>query len=193
MRARRTRLAMAADFPVATVKNPRRFGQARSASAVFSWLRPLGPRIGTSNLMRTEPGRELLVGETSQYWATPAAAVVTALATSVQGLSGDEASRRLRLLGPNRIVSRARLTRTRVLLKQFRNPLLAILIFAAAASGFSREWIDASVVLSIVVATIFIGFWREYAAESAAAALQSRIRTTARVFRDGALCDVPIE
>ncbi len=133
------------------------------------------------------PAREL------RYWAEPAAAVLTALTASVLGLSTEEAARRLRDGGPNRIGSHRELTGMRVFLKQFRNPLLAILIFAAVASGASREWIDASVVLTIVVATVAIGFWREYAAEMTAAALQSRIRTTSRVLRDGQLTNVPIE
>jgi len=127
------------------------------------------------------------------YWADTSPVVMAALGTGVGGLSSVEAAGRLRTFGPNRIVARAELTRWRVFVKQFRNPLLAILIFAAAASGASGEWIDALVVLTVVVATVAVGFWREYKAEATAAALASRVRTLSRVVRDGQPIDIPSE
>jgi Mg2+-importing ATPase len=80
-----------------------------------------------------------------------------------------------------------------VLLNQIRNPLLLVLVFAAGASAFTGEWIDASIVLAIVLATVTIGYAREYSAHTAAAALQARIRPLARVVRDGEAIDVPAE
>ena len=83
------------------------------------------------------------------------------------------------------------LTRTRVLANQLRNPLLLVLIFAAVASALTGEWVDAAIVVVIVLATVSIGYTREYQAETAAAALQARVRTHARVLRDRRTVDVP--
>ncbi len=55
------------------------------------------------------------------------------------------------------------------------------------------EWVDAVIVVVIVLATVSIGYTREYQAETAAAALQARVRTRARVLRDGHAVDVPTE
>jgi Mg2+-importing ATPase len=60
-----------------------------------------------------------------------------------------------------------------------------LLLFAAAASLASREWVDALIVLTIVVATVLIGYTREYRAQVAVAALRSRIRTRVSTLRDG--------
>src|SRR6185503_13584966 len=100
------------------------------------------------------------------------------------GLSAGEAARRLREYGPNQVRVHQRLTRLRVLVNQIRNPLLLVLVFAAAASAMTGEWVDAAIVVVIVLATVSIGYTREYQAETAAAALQARVRSRARVIRD---------
>ena len=64
---------------------------------------------------------------------------------------------------------RTQLTRTRVILNQLRNPLLLVLVFAASASAMTGEWVDAVIVLAIVIATVGIGYAREYSAQTAAA------------------------
>ena len=99
----------------------------------------------------------------------------------------------MRTFGPNQIREHQRLSRALVLLNQLRNPLLLVLVFAAVASVMTGEWLDAVIVVVIVLATVTIGYAREYRAESAAAALQARVRTRARVLRDGDTVDVPTE
>jgi Mg2+-importing ATPase len=115
------------------------------------------------------------------------------LSASAAGLSSAEAARRLRKYGPNQIRERPQLTRWRVLLNQIRNPLLLVLLFASAASGWTGEWVDAAIVLVIVLTTVGIGYAREYSAQTAAAALQARVRSRARVRRDRREMTVPIE
>jgi Mg2+-importing ATPase len=80
-----------------------------------------------------------------------------------------------------------------VLLNQLRNPLLLVLVFAAAASALTGEWVDAHIVLAIVFASVGVGYAREYQAEVAAADLQARIRSRARMLRDGHPLDLPVE
>lgn len=78
-----------------------------------------------------------------------------------------------------------------MLLRQIRSPLLWLLLFAVAISLVSREWSDASIVLAIVVATVVVGYVREYRAETAVAALAKRLQTTATVMRDGSPVAIP--
>jgi Mg2+-importing ATPase len=131
--------------------------------------------------------------ERDAYWALDGDALLRRLQTTPDGLSGAEAARRLRDVGPNQIQPRTRLTRTRVLLNQLRNPLLLVLVFAAAASALTGVWVDAHIVLAIVFASVGVGYAREYRAEAAAADLQARIRSRARTLRDGRALDVPVE
>jgi Mg2+-importing ATPase len=119
------------------------------------------------------------------YWSSAPDALAAHLHSGVQGLSSAEAERRLGQYGPNALDAQRPLTRVQVLLNQLRSPLLLLLIFAAAASGATREWFDAGIVLAIVVATVLIGYSREYGAQTAAGALRARIHPRTRAVRDG--------
>jgi len=119
--------------------------------------------------------------------------IVTNAARGMEGLSSAEAARRLIEHGRNELREHEKLSRSRVLLRQFRSPLLLLLVFAAIVSGITGEWLDATIVVVIVLASAGLGFVREYHAQAAAAALRSRIRTVAKVIRDGAPRPVPIE
>ena len=120
-----------------------------------------------------------------QYWTADADTLLQQLDSSRDGLSAADAVRRLRLYGRNQVRAHRSLTRTGVLFNQIRNPLLLVLVFAALASAMTGEWVDALIVVSIVLATVGIGYTREYHAETAAAALQARVQLRARVLRDG--------
>ena len=125
------------------------------------------------------------------YWARDAASVADALGTGLSGLSAEEAARRLTIFGPGDLRASQRLTRLHVLANQLRSPLLLLLVFAAVASAVTSEWTDAGIVLVIVVATVALGYSREYRAESAAGALRARLQTKATVVRDGRSTAVP--
>jgi P-type Mg2+ transporter len=120
------------------------------------------------------------------YWARSAAAVADSLGVTLDGLSSEEAARRLEEYGPNEIRARRTASRLHVLWRQVRSPLVLLLVFAAIASLASGEWTDASIVGAILVASIGIGYRREYHAETAIARLLQRIQITTRVIRDGA-------
>jgi P-type Mg2+ transporter len=127
------------------------------------------------------------------YWSAGADTLLRQLASTPDGLSAADAAKRLREFGPNQVREHRRLTRARALLNQIRNPLLLVLVFAAMASAVTGEWVDAVIVVVIVLATVGIGYAREYHAETAAAALQARVRTRARVLRDRHEVTVPTE
>ena len=96
------------------------------------------------------------------YWKASPPEAAHALGVSLEGLSSADAEARLAAYGPNIIQRQRPLTRLRLLWRQLRSPLLLLLIFAAAASLAGGEWVDAASVIAIVVASVGIGFVREY-------------------------------
>ena len=127
------------------------------------------------------------------YWALDVEELSKWLQSGPEGLSGARAADRLREYGPNELRKRRRLSRLDVLVRQLQSPLLLLLVFAAAASAVTGDWLDAGIVSSIVAATVGIGYSREYSAQAAAAALSSRLRVRTSVLRDGRTEAAPIE
>jgi Mg2+-importing ATPase len=109
------------------------------------------------------------------------------------GLTSVEAAERLGEHGRNVVRERRAASRVSVLARQLRSPLLLLLVFAAVAAALTGDWLDAAIVLAIVVATAGIGYFREYDAERAAAALRSQLRVRARALRDGRAVAIPTE
>jgi Mg2+-importing ATPase len=120
----------------------------------------------------------------AHYWTLDPSELMRQLATSPNGLSQAEAARRLETHGRNELRQHRQLSRLAMLGRQLGNPLLLLLVFAACASALSGEWMDAAIVLTIVVVTVVIGYSREYSAQSAAAALRVRLRAECTVVRD---------
>jgi Mg2+-importing ATPase len=127
------------------------------------------------------------------YWAAESAQVAQRLGVGVTGLSSAAAAERLRTFGPNQLRAEKPLSRLRVLGEQVRSPLLLLLFFAAVVSAATGEWVDAGIVTAIVVASLGIGYKREYQAAAAAAALSARVKMRAQVLRDSRVQDVPVE
>ncbi len=113
------------------------------------------------------------------------------LGSGCDGLSTDEAARRLTEYGPNAVSShRARFLV--VLWHQLRSPLLGLLLAAAVASYFVGEGSDAVIIGVIVALSVGLGFVNEYRAEKAAQALHSQIHHQAVVVRDGRQVEVDV-
>jgi len=125
------------------------------------------------------------------WWAAAPDVVARELDTGLAGLTSAEAEARLARYGPNELGRRGETTRWTVLARQLRSPLLLLLIFAAGASAVTGQWIDATIVLAIVMASVGFGYSREYSAQRAIAALRSRIELRTTVLRDGGACAVP--
>ncbi len=114
----------------------------------------------------------------------PAADVLRSLGSSDQGLTSAVAAERLVTLGAN-VLREHHLTPTGVLLRQFRNPLLLLLLGCAAISGFTGDPTDAVIIAAIVLVSVFLSFINEYRAESAVEALHAEIHHRVLVCRDG--------
>ncbi len=107
------------------------------------------------------------------------------------GLAPEEAARRLDTYGPNAIAEGRRRGVFRMLLGQFTDLMILILLAAALISGFIGDVIDTSVILAIVVLNAIVGFVQEYRAARAVAALKQLAAPSARVIRGGRAAAVP--
>ena len=78
------------------------------------------------------------------------------LATTLTGLQGDEAARRLDVHGPNELQTLTRESAWRTLFAQFQNALIVILLSATIISGFLGHTLEAIVITVIVLFVILI-------------------------------------
>ena len=111
-------------------------------------------------------------------------AVLEQLDSTAQGLSSDEASRRLAANGPNALRSHGARP-LEVLARQFKNPILILLIGTALLSAFVGETTNAIIILGIIGLSVGLGFVNEYRSERAVEELHSQLRHTTLVLRDG--------
>lgn len=119
-------------------------------------------------------------------WHTLSAEDVMKELDSVEkGLTAQEAEARLQKSGPNEIIEKKKASSLRLLLQQFANVLVLILIFAAVASFLLGEAVDAAVIAIIIVINAALGFYQERKAENALAALKRLAITNCIVIRDG--------
>ena len=127
------------------------------------------------------------------YWSLMPEQLCSALNSSNKGLPAAEAERRLKKYGLNTIRAQQQATALRLLLSQFKSPLVLVLIFAAIVSGIVGEWVDASIVLAIVLGSTILGFVQEYAASSAVEKLRSQVTIKSSLLRDGQSQTLPSE
>ncbi len=106
------------------------------------------------------------------------------------GLSATEANRRLEEYGPNELVERGLKSPWRILLDQFKDLMVIILIIAAVISLFLGEYLEVVVIITIVVLNAILGFTQEYRAEQAMAALKKMAVPSVRVRRDGRVQEI---
>ena len=121
----------------------------------------------------------------SSYWSRTPEDLFATLQSSPQGLSSAAVQDRLTKFGRNELQGHKKAIPLLLLLSQFKSPLVLILIFAAIISMITGEWIDASIILTIVVASAVLGFIQEYSASNAVEKLRSRVTLKVNVLRDG--------
>ena len=112
--------------------------------------------------------------------------VMADLASSAQGLSSEEALRRLQQYGPNALQEKKKKTPLMMLGDQFKDFMILVLIAAAVIAGVIGDLTDTIAIVVIVVLNAVIGFIQEYRAEAAMAALKKMAAATATVVRNGA-------
>jgi len=130
---------------------------------------------------------------TSAPWSQAPEELFGRLQSSPQGLSSAEAQGRLGRFGPNLLQSREKTSALGLFINQFKSPLVLILVFAALISIVTGEYIDALIILAIVVASAVLGFIQEYNASNAVEKLRSQVTFKSSVLRDGAAQTIPAE
>jgi Mg2+-importing ATPase len=76
--------------------------------------------------------------------------------------------------------------------RQLSSPLVLILVLGAVFSLVLHQWLDASIILAIVLGSAALGFWQEYRASAAVARLRARLALTAQVVREGVRRTLPV-
>jgi Ca2+-transporting ATPase len=126
--------------------------------------------------------------------ATPSAVVADALGSdALAGLTQIAAGRRLVEFGPNRLPAQERPAYLAIAARQLIDPLVALLVGAAAVSAVIGEGLEASVIAAIVVLNAFLGFFQEAGAERAVLALRREDKRLVSVVRDGTEHRVPVD
>ena len=101
------------------------------------------------------------------FWSISVAEMFKKLETAKEGLTSDEAKKRLTLYGSNLIKPKKRSDVLTILLSQFKSPIILILLFATGLSFFLRDPVDAIIILIIVLVSGLLGFWQEHSASNA--------------------------
>ncbi|MFB6105634.1 MAG: cation-translocating P-type ATPase [Halobacteriaceae archaeon] len=132
------------------------------------------------------------------WHAAPAEAVLDRLGTDADGLSAEAAARRLERHGPNAIRGDEGPSPLAIFVAQFRDVLIYLLVAAAVLSlavgllpGAEPNYVDAVLILAILLANGVFGFVQDYRAERSIAALRDLSAPDATVVRDGTRRTVP--
>src|SRR4030066_1318053 len=129
-----------------------------------------------------------------KWFAQTSEEVLGCLKTDIsRGLSKAEAERRLAEVGPNRLTEKEPPSAFILLLEQFNNFIVWVLIAASLISGFLGEWEDAVAIIAIVILNAVLGFIQESRAQKSLAALKKLSAPTTRVLRDGEYSVIPSE
>ncbi len=128
--------------------------------------------------------------EKKEWHATDIDGVLQALSTSREGISDEEAAKRLQEYGPNELKEEAKKQWYHLLWEQFTSILVIVLIISAAVSGYlaikeGEPMTDMYVILVIVVMNGILGFYQEYKAEQAVEALKAMVSPHVLVMRAG--------
>jgi P-type Mg2+ transporter len=107
------------------------------------------------------------------------------LNSTENGLTAEEASRRLNEYGPNEFVKTRKRTGLIQFLTQFKNPLVIILLIAGAVSLALGEAQHVIIIYLIVLISTYLTYYQESKAEKAAELLKEKVSTTATLIRDG--------
>jgi magnesium-transporting ATPase (P-type) len=124
-------------------------------------------------------------GGIENWHAMEVSEVEDRLGTGSRGLSAAEAAARLSLHGPNQLEEEPPPSALIVFLRQFRSPLIFILLAAMVVTILLAEYLDAVVIGIVLLLNAIIGFFQERKAEGAVRALMQLVVPVARVIRDG--------
>jgi Ca2+-transporting ATPase len=107
------------------------------------------------------------------------------------GLTSDEAARRMQELGPNELAEKRGESPLKLLLNQFKDFMVLVLLGATVISGLLGEMLDALTIVAIILINGVLGFYQEYRAERSLRALKELSAPSAKVIRGGEYQIIP--
>ena len=126
-----------------------------------------------------------------KYWSIPQAELLEDLESSDRGLSPDEAAARLARYGPNLLKAKEQSTAFGIFIRQFKNPIIIILLVATIVSGIVQDWLDAGIILLIVIASALLSTFQEHRASQAAEKLRAQVTIKSVVLRSDQTQSIP--
>ena len=111
--------------------------------------------------------------------------------SSQNGLASTEAEARLKIHGENMLKAQQKVAPALLFIRQFKSPIILIMIVATAISAATGDWLDSLIIFAIVLGSAVLSFLQEYSAGSAIAKLRTRIQMESTVLRDGTPKKVP--
>jgi len=136
---------------------------------------------------------EIQKQKTSAWHALSSDEVLSQLHTSPSGLRSEDAATRLNQYGLNKLPGKTHVKWYVIFFRQFKDPLIYILIAAALISILVGELLDASFIGFVIIVNAILGFYQEWKAEKNALELENLIRINCRVYRDDILTDLDSE
>ena len=132
------------------------------------------------------------------YYSNEKEEVLLHFKSGEEGLSSQEAARRLEETGRNRLKEGEKITIMQRFLAQMKDPMILILVAAAIISGvtawYSNEgFADVIIIMAVVIINAVLGVYQESKAEKAIEALQEMAASTSKVLRDGHIAAVKSE
>ena len=116
------------------------------------------------------------------------------LSTNIElGLSEEEAKKRLKKYGPNKISEEKGKSPFSIFISQFQSILIIILIVASIVSFFLGDTVESIAILFVVILNAILGFVQEYRADQSVKALKELVSPVAKVIRDGKRKEIPQE
>ncbi|MDO5499282.1 MAG: cation-transporting P-type ATPase [Propionibacteriaceae bacterium] len=117
--------------------------------------------------------------------ATDATDLLAQLETEREGLSGEEAARRVEEIGPNKLPEAESDHPVVRFIRHFHDPLIYVLLVAALVTALLGHFVDTAVIMIVVVLNATIGYVQEGQADKALQGLRDMLSPEARVRRDG--------
>ncbi len=103
------------------------------------------------------------------------------------GLTQQEATRRLQEFGPNALEKGKRVSPLKILISNLNNIIVYLLVIAAAVAFIMGDTVEGIAVIVAILIAVLSGFISEYKAQKSVEALQNLVKTTAKVIREGSL------
>ncbi len=129
---------------------------------------------------------------TAAPWALDADGALAELGSGPRGIAAAEAERRLQRFGPNELPEERPTGAATIAIRQFRSPLIYILLIAGLVTVALSEYLDAAVIAVVLVMNAVVGFFQEFRAERSMAALRKLASARATVLREGREIEVDV-